>query len=201
MEEFKSNSHKSREAAQTEKKNTPVVTEGVTIRKESATKKFWREMISEDLVHVLMYIKDDVLIPALKAAISGGVDMLVYGERQNNRNSRNNSSYRTSYGSYYEKDPRNKPDKVSYEKSSRSSYEDISFNSYAGADAVLDKMIDTIRHYGVVSIADLYDFVDIPSSYTDHKYGWERDMLDDAKPYRAGNRDYRIGLPRPIPLD
>ncbi len=203
MEDYKANSQKAREEAKANHKKIEKVINGeVTVKKETATKRLIREMLSEDLANVLIYIKDDVLIPALKAAISGGVDMLVYGESKR-QNYRNNNSNRTSYTSYYAKDSRNRTDThtVSYSRKDRYNFNEIIFESYAEADAVLANMIDIIREYDVVSVADLYELVGMPSSYTDHKYGWERDMLDDSKPYRVGNREYALKLPRAIPID
>ena len=59
-------------------------------------------------------------------------------------------------------------------------------------------MDELIEHYGIVSVADLYDLVGITGSYTDNKYGWTDIRTAQVVRVRDG---YKIKLPRAIPLD
>ena len=87
MEKYESNSHRSkelqREEAQSEKRVQKVVTGNVKTRKNEV-RKFTDIFISEDAANVKSYIFMDVLVPAIKKAISDivtdGVDMILYGE-------------------------------------------------------------------------------------------------------------------------
>ena len=84
MEEYKSNSYKSKEQTEVpEEKKIQKVANGKT-RKKSELSKFANVFISEDVQNVKSYILMDVLVPAIKKAISdivaNGIDMLLYGE-------------------------------------------------------------------------------------------------------------------------
>ena len=73
MEEYKPNSHKSKEdqkGAVSEKKVEKVIAGTVKSKKKSEIRKFTDVFISEDIDNVKSYILLDVLIPAIKKAIS-----------------------------------------------------------------------------------------------------------------------------------
>lgn len=209
MEEFKSNSNKSREDNKREhKKLEKVVTGEVKVRKEPGHKRFLNQMVSEDLENVWQYIVGDVLIPSLKSAISdvvaNGIDMLLYGEiRGGSRgsSSRRSSGSRTSYSSYYDKSDREDRRRRA-NSSERYSCSEIIFDTRIEAEDVLDQIIKAIDEYGMVTVADYYDACGVASKYTDNKYGWDdRNNLDGAKVKRLSVDEYYISLPRPTPID
>ena len=108
MEEYKPNSHKSKEEQQTappEKKVEKVVSGSVKSRKKSEIQKFADVFIQEDAQKVKSYILMDVLVPAVKKAISdivtNGIDMILYGET--GRTKKNGTASKVSYRSYYDK--------------------------------------------------------------------------------------------------
>ena len=74
MEEYTSNSHKSREAIEDktlpEKKVEAVVSAPVKTKKRGGFRKFTDVIVAEDAANVKSYIFTDVLIPAIKKAIS-----------------------------------------------------------------------------------------------------------------------------------
>ena len=175
MEEYKSNSHKSKEARKElpEKKVEKVVSGKVTTKKKNEMQKFADVFVSEDVRNVKTYILKDILIPTIKKAIDDivgeGIHMILYGG--SGRSKSNSSSSRTPYRRYY--DERN--DRDSYGRSyGRSSYDynNIILDNRGEAEDVLSRMDDLIDVYGVVSVADLYDLVGVTGSYTDNKYGW-----------------------------
>lgn len=190
MEEYKSNSHKSRaEAVKQEHKFEKIVTGTVKSKKKGGLQKFSDVFISEDAVNVKSYIFMDVLVPAIKKAISdivvNGIEMMLYGETGKRKNS---NASRISYREFYrdDREPR---------KRSLSSYDfdDVIIQSRGEAEDVLRTMDDIIDEYGAVSIADFNDLVGVTGKYTDNKYGWED--LRDASVVRV--RDgYMIRFPR-----
>lgn len=103
MEDYRSNSHKAKAEAKeaAEKKVDKVVTGNVKRKKKSEVSKFKDVFISEDVSNVKSYIFLDVLVPAIKKAVSDivkdGVDMMLYGDKRSG--SRGSSSY-VSYRSY-----------------------------------------------------------------------------------------------------
>ena len=86
INELKPNSHRSREASadqNSERKIKKVVTSPVKTKKNDG-RKLANIFISEDAANVKSYVFMDVLVPAIKKAISdivtNGIDMILYGE-------------------------------------------------------------------------------------------------------------------------
>ena len=197
MENYTSNSHKSKDE---EKKKVPVkkvekITGG-SIKKKSLIAEV---LISEDIKNVKDYILTDVLIPAVKKAISdavtNGIDMILYGETSSNR--KGSLSSKVSYRSYYDRNN----DRKSYYAKSRNeySYDDVVIDTRGEAEEVLMKMDELIDIYGMVSVADFYDLVGVSSNYTDNNYGWTN--IRGATVVRTRNNGYMIKLPKALPLD
>jgi hypothetical protein len=200
--DIKPNSHRykaeQQAAAQEEKKVEKVVTGAVKTKKKNELSKFASIFISEDVKNVKSYVFMDVLVPAIKKAISDivtdGIDMILYGER--GRSKKNSISSKVSYRSYYDRrdDDRRDAPKVQ----TGYSYDDIILETRGEAEDVLFRMNELIDTYKVASVADLYDLVGIQGNYTDNKYGWTN--LRNAEPVRV--RDgYMLKLPKVLPID
>lgn len=201
MEEYKSNSNKSKEEAPTEVKRVekPVIQGSAKTKKNKDLKKFSDVFISDDASNVGSYIVQDVLLPTLKDTISeiikNSIDMILFGEsgRSRNRNRDNKPSYR----SFYEERERGYSNRREQTRSLYS-FDDILLDSRADAEEVLDSMIDIIERYGIVSVADMYDLVGVTGQYTDNKYGWTD--LRTAHVERDRSGAYYIKMPRALPL-
>ena len=199
-EEYKPNSHKFQEGqteALTDKKIQKVVHGKVKTKPKSGMSKITDIFISEDAANVKSYIVMDVLVPAVKKAISDivrdGIDMILYGESRGRRNS-TSSSY-VSYRDYSRSDDRDR----FRDSRTRSGYnhDDIILESRGEAEEVLTRMDELIDTYGVVSVADLYDLIGKSCEYTDNKYGWTN--IRNAEPIRV--RDgYMLKLPKALPI-
>lgn len=201
MEEYKSNSHKSRERQkENEKKKeiTKAISGTAKTKKKGELQKFTDIFVSEDASNVKSYILLDVLVPAAKKAISdivtNGIDMILYGET---RHSKSSGASKVSYRSYYDKANDRSRDR-SVNRRNAYDYDDVILDTYGEADEVLDRMCELIETYGDVSVADLYELVGITdNNYMNHKYGWTD--LRSAKPVRV--RDgYILKLPRAMPI-
>ena len=201
-EEYKSNSHRSKEGkteALTDRKKVEKVVHGrVRTKPKSGISKITDIFISEDAANVKSYIVMDVLVPAVKKAISDivrdGIDMILYGESRGRKNS--SASGYVSYRDYSRSDDRDR----FRDSRSRSSYahDDIVLDSRGEAEEVLTRMDELIDTYGNVSVADLYDLVGKSSEYTDNKYGWTN--IRNAEPIRV--RDgYMLKLPKALPIN
>lgn len=200
-EEYKSNSHKFRDSqpqALIEKKKVEKVVHGeVRTKPKSGISKISEVFISEDAANVKSYIVMDVLVPAVKKAISDivrdGIDMILYGESRG-RKSSTNSSY-VSYRDYSRSDDRDR----FRESRTRTGYnhDDVVLETRGEAEEVLSRMDELIDTYGVVSVADLYDLIGKSCEYTDNKYGWTN--IRNAEPIRV--RDgYMLKLPKALPI-
>ena len=199
MEDYKSNSHRSKELAKIEnpvatKKDIQPIAKAKTKKKNKLVDTF----ISEDAQNIKSYILMDVLVPAIKKAVSDivtdGISMLLYGDTSHGGKRSTSSASYVSYNCYSDRDRRNDV------RTTRSgySYDDIILDTRGEAEEVLDRMCELIETYGVVSVADMYDLVGISCNYTDNKYGWTN--LRNAEPVRI--RDgYMLKLPKPGPIN
>lgn len=204
MTEYQSNSHKSKEekkeASTTDKKIQKVVNGKVKTR-ENKSRKFTDIFISEDAANVKTYIFMDVLVPAIKKAISDivtdGIDMILYGGTGGGRRSKS-SGDKVSYRSYYNDRFSENRDRDRGGNRVRFDYDDIIFDNRGQAEAVREQMCDVIDQYGFVTVADMYDMVDLTAPYTSTKYGWTN--IRNAEPVRV--RDgYVLKLPKAMPID
>lgn len=198
MDEYKANSHKSKEQlAIPDKKVEKVVQGTVKAKKKTGIDKFKDNFISEDAANIKSYIIMDVLIPAAKKAIDdivkNGIDMILYGG--NDRSSRRPSEY-VSYDRRYS-DRGSDRYRTADRARSGYSYDDVILETRGEAEDVLARMDELIDTYGMVSVADLYDLVGITGNYTDNKYGWKN--IRNAEPVRV--RDgYMLRLPKATTL-
>lgn len=202
-EEYKSNSYKSKEVADDNKENKKVekVVKGkVKSKKKKGITKFADVFISEDIENVKSYIIGEVLIPAMKKAVSdiitNGIEMILYGE-QGSRN-RKSASSKISYSSYYDRGRDTDRRTSTRDIRASYSYDDIVLDNRGEAEDVLSRMDELIDNYGIVSVADFYDLVGVTGNYTDNKYGWTDIRSARVVHVRDG---YMIKLPRAIPLN
>lgn len=201
-EEYKSNSHRSREQEEIkheplpEKKTEKVVTGNVKQRKKSGFSKAGSIFVPGDVDSVKSYILWDVLVPSIKRAISdiicNGTNMLL-GEP--NRGKSNSAGAKVSYRQCYQGEERrdyNRP-----RAQSQYNYDDIIFETRGDAEEVLYRMEELLVRFDVVSVADLFDMAGISCNYTDNKYGWTDLRNAHVERVRDG---YIINLPRATTL-
>lgn len=214
MDNYKPNSHKSREPAP-EKKAAKANIGPVKTRKRSEIRKLADLFVSDDIDSVKSYIIKDVLIPAAKKTVSdivsgvfdivkNSVDVYLYGEDAVRRKSSNGS--RTSYGRYYErKDDRRYPRERRPSSSSRFDYEDLLFDSRGDVEAIIAQMEDVIEKYGLISVATLYDdILDRSAPYTAEDFGWTNIKSAHAErvwDYEEHRYRYELKLPKVMPID
>lgn len=207
MEEYKSNSYRSKELQKNDnvkpedRKIEKVVTGVVKTKKKSKLSQAMDNFISEDAKNVKSYVFGEVLIPAIKKAISDivtdGIDIILYGEARG-RNKRSTAD-RVSYRSYYDdRGGRNRMNERQAIMAGSYSYDDIILSTRGEAEDVLSRMDELIETYGLVRVADLYDLVGITGNYTDNKYGWMNIRNAEIIRVRDG---YMIKMPRAVPID
>ena len=201
MEDFKPNSNRfkaqQKELEREKRVDKPVVTGKVVTKKQSKFRKFTNEFISEDAKNVRSYVFGEVLIPAIKKAISDivtdGISMILYGE--SGKGGRRSTASKVSYRDYYDRDYRSRDTRST---TSGYSYDDIVLDSRGEAQDVLDRMDELMDTYKLVRVADLYDLVGITGNYTDNKYGWTNIRNAEVVRVRDG---YMIKMPRAVPID
>jgi hypothetical protein len=205
---YKSNSNKSKteELKVEERRVEKVVTGKVLTKKKSGLSKFTEEFISEDAKNIKTYVFGEVLIPAIKKAISDivtdGIDMILYGGQGGQGRSRRSSADKISYKNYY--DDRNRgggsrqPERPGAGYNNQYSYDDIILNSRGEAEDVLSRMDELMDSYGLVRVADLKDLVGITGNYTDNKWGWTSIRNAEIIHVRDG---WVIKMPRAVAID
>lgn len=198
MEEYRSNSNKSREALSTqpEKKVEKVISGTAKIRKKSGMQKFADIFMPEDVGDIKSYIVTTVVIPAIKKAIMDAMDMLLYGETGSSRKA--GSASKVSYRNFYDKGADHRDSRPT--RVSGFDYDNIIFAGRGDAEACLDAMFEIISTYGTVSVADLYDLADMPptNNYMLDRYGWADLSGSTTVRVRDG---YTLKLPRAVPLN
>ena len=199
MDEYKPNSHKYKEE-QARKAERPkaekVVAHAAKTRKKSDISKLSDVFISEDVSNVKSYVLMDILVPAVKKAISdivtNGIDMILYGESGRSDKRKSSSGY-VSYRDYSRKD---------HDRPARRSgfdFDDVIFESRAEAERAIDQMIGMIERYGYVTVGDLFDMADLTAPHTAYNYGWFNVAM--AESVRTRNGDYVIKLPKAMPIE
>lgn len=186
-------------ATEKEHKAKKVVTGKVITKKPSIGKKFKEVFIGDETADVKSYVLLDVIVPAIKDLISdvvtGGVDMVLFGDRRTRSRRSSGPGQYTSYSSYYNKPTQTK----SRPSEARGGYavREIIFETRGEAEDVLGNMIDTIKDYGMVSVGDLYDMIGEPGAFTDNAWGWVDLGSASVRRVREG---YTLVLPKVISL-
>lgn len=208
MENYTPNSHKYRAEQKADaperKKQEKIVSGTVKTKKKSSTSKLAETFISEDAANVKSYIVMDVLIPAVKNLfadiVTDGINMLLFGGSR--RSSGSSSSSRVPYVSYNRFSDKRDDRRSEPVARGRNGYscDDIELETRGEAEDVLSRMGEIIDNYdGIVSVADLYEMVGLPTKYTDFKYGWTSVRNVEIVRLRGGG--YLLKFPRPCPID
>lgn len=202
MENYKPNSHKSKAEStkSAEKKEIKKVVTETKVKKKSGMSKLAGNFISDDAKNVKSYVIMDVLIPAMKKAISdivtNGIDMILYGET--GRTKRTGSTTYVSYNKYSNKERSDERRYSSDRRYKSFAYEDIVIENRGEAENVLSMMLEILDNYEHVSVNDLNDLLGISGDFTDTRYGWTSLRTADIRRIRDG---YILDLPAPRVID
>ena len=198
MREYQSNSHRSKElAAENPRAKKDKVVSGKVKTKKNEKRSLFNMFISEDVGNIKTYIRDEILIPTLKKTISevvnNSTDMFLYGDT---RGSKRSSSSKVSYRKYY--DDRDSDRRERHGARTRFDYEDLEFDTRGDAEIVKKHMLDASEEYGLVTVADMYDFAGIAAPFTAQNYGWVGLRHIDVM---RGRDSYYLKLPKAMPID
>lgn len=202
MEDYKSNSNKSKEISAPETKEiehrvTSMVSTSAKRRKKSSLKRIMEFVLQDDTESLKKHIVFDIFIPtAMKSihdALADSWDALFgIGKRSNGHTS---NVTKVSYSKMFDdrrEEPRRAYSKPVYD------FDEISIPTRAEAEDMLKCLRDIMDTYKVVRVLDYYDCVGMTCKHTDNDYGWYN--LDSAYVER-GRDGFVIRLPRAVPLD
>jgi hypothetical protein len=194
------------------KKLEPVVTEGVKRRKRPMGKRFSETFLGGDAQSVGSYVVFDILIPGAKDMILDmvyeGMQRAFFGEVRSPRRGGGSriGSFSTTQTPYNRvvsssvlgrrEDPRMA---ISQRARAQHEFDEIILPSRAEADEVLHRLYGQLEQYQQATVSDLYDFVNVKSSYMDEKFGWTD--LSTAGVSRLRGGGYLLDLPKPVLLD
>ena len=159
-----------------------VVTEVIT-KKKSVGRKFKDVFFGGDFSTAGQYAVAEIILPALRnavsATVSGFVDRALWGDSASRRRP---TEYRPNiqYGSFFQRDPRemSRPPSMgarqSYRPDPRTRRDNMQFivSTRAEAEMVVERMIDILEKYDAVSMADLNTMLGLPTTHIDNKWGW-----------------------------
>lgn len=200
MQDYKPNSNKSKQEA-LEKKEVKKVISGTATRRKNEVRKLTDIFVHEDISNVKTYVFMDILVPAIKKAISDivtdGVDMILFGGTTNHNKKGN--TINGSYKNYVSFSSNNRDTRDRGYSRDGYSYDDIRYETRGEAEAVLNQMDDILDQYQEVTVLDYYDLSGVTGNFTDNKYGWTD--LRSASVERLRGGGYIIKLPRARVLD
>lgn len=187
-----------------DRKIEPVIKGKAKIRKKREIQKIKDVFVQEDINNVKSYVLFDVLIPGIKRivfdTITNALRMSMFGEK-GQTNKQSSSGTKIRYGGYFQQ-PEEDDRRRQAQSKNGMNYDEITFENRDDAEGVLRAMQGSILQYGIVSVGDLYDFADLPTSnFTTLKYGWKD--LEDARVVHVRDGDsfgYALKLPKAVPL-
>lgn len=206
MAEYSGNSNKGRdgELMPVDNQAEPASYGNAVIRKQSGFGKFARSIIVEDVRSVGSYILSDVVLPAIKKAISdsavNAIDMLLYGKTGVSKPAQNGP--RISYGSYYSGTVNryaNQPETRTQFQINNDAFDisSIGFRTRGEAEEALESMGDLLDARQIVTVGDLYDLAKLETTnYMVNNYGWT--SLKGADVKRTYDGYYILSIPQKI---
>lgn len=201
MEEYKSNSHKSKEVAK-QHAIEKVVSGKVRVKKQRKgnLEKAAEIFTGQDLNSVKEHLIKDVLFPNIQKllydTITNGADTIIYGGKGKNKRS---DGTRVPYWRSYDSGSGSNNEKSTYSGRGIYNFENLLFEKKQDAEAVLDSMQEIIDQFGVVSVADLYDLADVTiDNTTASNYGWK--SIASAKSVATPD-GWILSLSKPIYLN
>ena len=187
-------------AEETPSEDKKVVKGNVRTKKRSLFKRFGDIFFSEDVGDVKTYIIQDIVIPTVKEnivdIITAAAGMIFLGEATRRRSIRPSvgaiTGSRFNYNAISQAPKKDKLSTVNRSRSTRD-FEEVTFDTRAEAELVLDLMLEAISNYDQVTLLDFYEWAGITTSPTDMKYGWTD--LHTARVSGSPSRGYTIDLP------
>lgn len=178
----------------------------VVEKKPSFITKLRETFIAEDARDVGDYVVWDILVPTIKRTIRdiiiGTADRVFLGSSSPNSS---NSLYRergvtyvkarTDYASAAKRTSESSRPVQRTVNRSNFHLNEIIFDNYDDAAAVLEKMIDYLDTYGKVSVDEYFDMIGHSADYTAQNWGWK--SLSSATIVNTFG-GYFIKLPNPI---
>ena len=200
MFDYSSNSNKSKKETGEKQKNLKsVVTKSPTIRKKSGLYRFASRFLPVDLNDIGRHVFDEYVVPSIGNTLVDTISYIFNLNRGSSKKNYSGASYRNYYEGRYTRE-KDKDDDPPVRKDTLYEYEDFIFDYKQDALAALEEMENVLDEYPSVSIADLYDILDMSNdNYQTNKFGWTD--ISRAEVIRARGGGYKLKLPRARHID
>ncbi len=170
-------------------------------RRRSLFKKVCDIVFNGDLKDVVAFVKEDVLIPAVKETLfevaTKGFDMLLFGGSSRSSNKQLNQTY-ISYNNYSKRSAPETRQRSVRRVEERTDEEELIFRERGPAELVLEKIFAIYEEYHIVTKADLNDILNRSGNFTDNNWGWTDLNGASVERVRGG---YLLNLPKMKHLD
>lgn len=155
--------------------------------------------LTDDIESAKEYAWRGVIIPGIKKAVLNIIARFLDTDASSYSNTYSKiTGSVVSYADYYKQKTGQNTYTPGSEYKRKASYQDPIVDTPGEAHMVLDRMNEMMRQYnGIVRVIDLYDMVDLPTTWTDPNYGWRDISAAKVLEYRG---KYIIKMPPPYPL-
>ena len=186
--------------ADEEKRIDPVVTGNVEVNEKSSV---W-----SDVADIFGGLWKDVLKPSLKKTalefINIGAERAIYRNDEDYDYDGHYYSRRRDYNSISRRNSSQYRGSSNRSRSagrprSRYDVDEVIFDNYADAEAVIDVLSEQLDRYDQVSIGEYYSACDLSPQSTDFNRGWYD--LRGVEIVKAGRGQWTIEFPKAVPLD
>lgn len=205
MDEYKPNSDLSKKKQSTEEKPpekrvTSTVSSPVVKRKQTAFEKFVNSFVTRDLNSIKDQIWKDIIWPRIRGTLMESLDMILPGtsDRTNGRYRGSNGGTYVDYTNSYKSDRDNRLYNNRTRVADNFRADDISFRTREQAEEALVQMDEIMDRYGMVRLADLYDYCNLNYPYTYQDYGWKE--IGRVPILATSDGYYVLKMPNIIPL-
>jgi len=178
-----------------------VVTGTVIVKDKTLGSRFKNVFFGGDLNTSAKYVAAEVLLPALRNLaldmLQKGGERLIFGDTAPRRR-----SIPTTYSSRVQynnpavvRRTQYLPDQPAERwvaTTNKKSIDDIVVALKEDADVVVERVSDIVDQYEVVSVADVYEMLGLPSSHIDNKWGWTQLPHIELRQVREG---WRLSFP------
>ena len=182
----------------TDERRVKTTVPAVVEPKQSFLTRFLKNFMQTDAETIKKNLLDDYIIPGIKDAVLGVIDMFFY---ENGEGGRGSDGHYVSYDKKYKNgDRRSRGDDQASPRQNRYDYRELCWPTRGKAENALNALWEILDEFGVVRVADIFDLAEVTpvGDSTGNNYGW-RD-LSGSSVKRTYDGQYSLDLPQAISL-
>lgn len=182
--------------------NKPVIS-NATVKKPSVVKELVSYSVENVVEPRMKEMTRDVctgFLNMVNDALTKSIDRLIYPDGNAPHKSNSGVKTYTPQTNYtvYSKSNSSKPPRETINTRSSVEVNYIWVDTEDEAKYIVNSLGEAIENYGKAKVADLYDIVKIPTTFTDYKFGW---TSTNGISYYRDRGKYFIDLPKPVNIE